>query len=228
MVFSDGASWGFAFSLLFSTESQYLTFIWYPEEPQARRNYKPNFSLGSMSSAHTKVNGRWAQTSKGKNLPFQTKRNRFTHRWSAAACEAKHGKWLKVQALEVLISISSWRQRDLRIVNTPAGCWAGFQLSWGTVSSIHNFLGFYGLKIKGLLKLTFFVSILNRLGLFNLKHFISGLFKAKICRLGSLNGALGRWCRNHHGRKLCLFCLQLWWQSYLHMQELYINLFFLL
>lgn len=58
MVFSAGVSWGFAFSLLFSTESQYLTFIWYPEEPQARRNYKPNFALGSMSSAHTKVNGR--------------------------------------------------------------------------------------------------------------------------------------------------------------------------
>lgn len=58
MIFSHFVSWGFAFSLLFSTESQYLTFIWYPKDPKACRNYKPNFALGSMSSAHTKVNGR--------------------------------------------------------------------------------------------------------------------------------------------------------------------------
>lgn len=58
MVFSDGVSWELVFALLFSTESQYLAFIRYPEEPQACRNYKPNFALGSMSSAHTKVNGR--------------------------------------------------------------------------------------------------------------------------------------------------------------------------
>lgn len=58
MIFSYFFSWGFAFSLLFNTESQYLTFIWYPKDPEACRNYKPNFALGSMSSAHTKVNGR--------------------------------------------------------------------------------------------------------------------------------------------------------------------------
>lgn len=75
-------------------------------------------------------------------------------------------------------------------------------LSRGTISSIRNFLGFYGLKIKGLLKLTLFVSILSRLGLFNSKHFVSGLFKASACRLGRLNKALWRLCRSHRVRVL--------------------------
>lgn len=64
-------------------------------------------------------------------------------------------------------------------------------LSWVSIVSRHCLINtqlswlLWDKKLKELLKLTFFVSILNRLGLFNLKHFISGLFKAKICRLGS-------------------------------------------
>lgn len=126
MIFSHCISWGVEFSLLFSTESQHVTFIWYPKDPEACRNYKPNFALGSMSSAHTKVNGRWAQTSKGKSWPIKTE-DSFHPPPNAAACRQSPAQPTRCWWLPML-----WDSSGLA---PPAdGLWA----SVGTVASILN------------------------------------------------------------------------------------------